>query len=283
MQEPELDVPENKALHYVGVAFVSVLLAVLVLKGLDLMATRGGSRAVRPPKLPDQFVLRPEFETAAGKNRGGAGFAVRVEGDARRLVLTALHLVENTAGGPPAGVKKVYFRDAFGSEGGVPIGTATAFLEIPSAATHGKPSEAGDVIGIWAAEDCFFPTVPLATQNPAPGESIWLVCPILKGAPEKLRLHHAKVDSVTDGDLVYWFDNSNLDVTDTNGAPLVNSAGEVVGIHLNGALENGKMSGFGNPVERFREPLKQAAKATPDKAAIKDEPIKRPKAPSAPK
>ena len=43
MQEPELDVPENKALHYVGVAFVSVLLAVLVLKGLDLMATRGGS------------------------------------------------------------------------------------------------------------------------------------------------------------------------------------------------------------------------------------------------
>jgi hypothetical protein len=232
--------------------------------------------------MPDLFVLRPEFEVGADKKAGGKAFGVRVEGDPRRLAITALHLVENTTGGPPSGVKRVRFRNAFGAPTGDVIGSATSFVDLPGAAAHGQTSSLGDVIAFWAADDSYFPTVSLASKNPAPGESVWLVCPILKGAPEKLRFHHAVVDSVVEGDLVYWFDNAHLDITDTNGAPVVNSNGEVVGINLGGSLEKGRMSGFANPVERFREGLKQAVLATPDKSAIKSDPVKRPKAPGAP-
>lgn len=281
MQETDLDVPENKLLRYLGVAFVSILLATLVLKGLDLIVTRGQARIPKPPKMPEQFVLRPEFETATGKTKGGTAFGVRVEGDPRRLVMTALHLVDTTTGGGPADVKRVLLRDAFGPESGVPIGSATTFLVLPAAA-HGKESESGDVAALWASDDSYFPTVSLAAQNPAQGDSIWLVCPILKGAPEKQRFHRAVVDSVVEGDLVYWFDNAELDFTATNGAPLVNQAGEVVAINLGGAIEGGKRSGFGNPVERFRAALKQAVAATPDKGALKGDPVKRPKPPPPP-
>jgi hypothetical protein len=281
MQETELDVPENKVLRYAGVAFVSVLLATLVLKGLDLIATASQPRIPKPPtKLPETFVLRPEFETATGKTRGGTAFAVRLQGDARRVVLTARHLVENTTGGAPADVKKVFFRDAFGVESSVPMGSAASFLDLPSA-PHGKTSEAGDVAALWAGDDSYFATVSLATENPVKGDSIWLVCPILnaKGDKAKQRFHRAVVEGVAEGDLVYWFDNAQLDLTATNGAPLVNESGEVVGINLGGGPEGGRMSGFGNPVERFRGLLKTAVTATPDKGAIKSDPVKRPPPP----
>jgi hypothetical protein len=280
MQEPDdLDVPENKPLRYLGVAFVSILLATLVLKGLDLIVTRSGPQIPKPPaNLPQQFVLRPEFETAQGKSRGGTAFGVRVDTDPRRLVVTAIHLVENTAGVTPAEVKKIFLRDAFTVEGSVPIGSAVRFLDLP-AASHGKTSEAGDVAALWASDDSYFGTLSLAEKNPAPGDHIWLAGPVLKGAPEKQRFHHAVVDSVTDGDLVYWFDNLQLDLTATNGAPLVNVDGQVVGISLGGGLEKGKMMGFGNPVERFRAAIKKVLTETPDKGAVKSDPVKRPPPP----
>jgi len=56
------------------------------------------------------------------------------------------------------------------------------------------------------------------------------------------RLHKAKVKSASNKMLVFEYEEKDIELTATSGAPILNSKGEVVGLNAAGGEQNGKKS-----------------------------------------
>ena len=98
----------------------------------------------------------------------------------------------------------------------------------------------------------------LAAQAPRRGDSVWLIAQVLEGAPPTQLIHHAVVRYVADDIIQYTFDNAGLSIQATSGAPVVNDAGEVVGINLAGGLDKGKFIGTATSLTMIRKSLESA-------------------------
>jgi len=219
----------------------------------------------REPTAPDRFVFRPTFDTDKGPVSAGTAFAVRVPGQSRAVILTALHLLGPSGGmsrdvapaDVPRRVKELRLRPCFGEKGELKL-PAEAIV-IPQAAPLGKVGPAGDVVAFWGPAGDGVHAAELAADLPGKGEPVWLVAQLLSGAPKDQRLHRARVVGTDeDGDYVYRYDNPKVVIRATSGAPVVNGAGQVVAINLGGGQSNGGVTGVGNPVTRFRKYLEAA-------------------------
>jgi len=224
---------------------------------------------VPPPAVPDNCLFRPTFQTIYGDTTAGTAFAVQLPGQSRMIVVTALHLLGPDGGlqgeiqprDVGRGVKSVVLQDLFDERREVDIGAEA--LIIPDAAPLGRPSKAGDIIAFWAPKEAKLRPLQLASRAPLEGERVWLAASLEGGAPATQRLHGATVAGLGPfGDYVYEFDNPQLGLRATSGAPVLNSAGEVVAINLGGGSNFGKVFGSGNHVDRFRPFLEAAAKAS---------------------
>jgi hypothetical protein len=218
-----------------------------------------------PPSVPDGFVLRPTFETTLGKIAAGTAFPVQFPGQDRPLILTAIHLLGPAGGLPddvpptevPRVVKGITLTDCFNPSG--PSIKGGAPVVIPGAGPLGKATKAGDVLAFWGPAGPGFRPGRLAAASPAKGERVWLAASLREGAPPAQRLHAATVLGVDEsGDLEYRYDNPNLSIRATSGAPVLNAAGEVVAINLGGGRVGKDIHGIGNPVGRFAPHLEAA-------------------------
>ncbi|WP_144394371.1 S1 family peptidase [Pleionea sediminis] len=71
-------------------------------------------------------------------------------------------------------------------------------------------------------------------------------------------MHSATVGKVTNEQIVYIFDNADVNLRATSGAPVINQQYELIGINLaGGELGNGKIIGFANPVQSIIDNLKK--------------------------
>jgi hypothetical protein len=77
----------------------------------------------------------------------------------------------------------------------------------------------------------------LAHSVPSVGDSVWLVAQVRSGAAPDVLLHKAIVVSSDRTFLRFAYDNGALNLRATSGAPVVNSAGQVVGINFGGQQE----------------------------------------------
>jgi hypothetical protein len=229
---------------------------------------RTPARQANPPTVPDHCLFRPTFNTQSGEITAGTAFPVQMPGHARPIIITAIHLL-GPSGGMPFDVpppligrmiKGVVLEDLFDERHEVDIGSDP--LIIAEAGPSGRPSKAGDIVAFWASKDGALQPLTLARALPEEGERVWLAASLVGGAPASQRLHAATVAAVDDkGEYIYAFDNPQLELRATSGAPVLNSAGEVVAINLGGGQNGNKIFGFGNPVTRFRPFLEAAAKA----------------------
>lgn len=281
----DMDVPENKLLRYVGVTFVSVILALFVLFILDFLTRKSRPVRVSEPLIQERFVFRPEFESADGKFPAGTAFAVKRSGDPRAIVLTAVNLFsprgkfprEIDASELPTYITGVNLNNAFAD--GALLGHCSKVIPIPHAAAAPKESQPGDVAAFLLDPDANVRPMPLGTTNPEVGDTIWMIARVLKGAkPEDRKMHRAYVTGYDEGDILYRYENSKLDLVATSGAPLVNAQGEVIGIHIGPAGGDGELLGFGNPVERFAPFVKLPPLEKP-KDDQKKPKVERPKTP----
>ena len=78
----------------------------------------------------------------------------------------------------------------------------------------------------------------LADKQPATGSKVWLVAQIKGGDPEML-LHRATVVGYEQGAMIYAFDDKRIELQATSGAPVVDAAGQLVGINLAGTAAEG--------------------------------------------
>jgi hypothetical protein len=140
---------------------------------------------------------------------------------------------------------------------------------IPLAGTHAFASAGGGLpdastdISVFRVPASLAPhALELASDNPKPGDRVWLLAQLMGGAPPDVLLHAAHVRVANDRILAYEFENNALNLTATSGAAVIDAKGKVVALNLGGGLVGDKLNVFGNPVSSLRQKLQQAVAAT---------------------
>ncbi len=226
------------------------------------------------PEIKNSSVLRPYFQTTLGNvdvgSSVGTAFMVEMDGYNRPIVLTALSILGPASGlsrqASQAELSEIYqtitLGDAFGSFDGVL--SSTGFLSIPESAPFDQSSPAGDILAIWMPVKTRAGKFRLSSEHPIKGDTVWLSAAMFVGAPPSQRQHSAMVTGEDEyGNIVYEFDDKSLTHQGTVGAPIMNSKGDVIAIHLGGSNSNGKLSGFANPTSRFLSYLEAALRSSP--------------------
>lgn len=231
----------------------------------EATSDRSVEDTVGPPTVPDRFVFRPTFVTSRGTASAGTAFITMLPAQATPVAVTAIHLL-GPAGGldqdvpgveVPEVIRQVVLQECYDTDLELDVGGKA--LSIPSAAPLNSPSEAGDIAAFWVVSSSLVSALPLAESDPVVGERVWLAGPVIGGAPRDQRLHSARVLMFEKQNVYYQYDNPQLELRATSGAPVLNAKGEVIAINLGGGELEGNVIGVGNPVGRFRSHLLRAA------------------------
>ncbi|MEZ6187386.1 MAG: hypothetical protein R3F62_20540 [Planctomycetota bacterium] len=247
-----------------GSPLVPIVLGLAALGVLALVAAALRPRPRRvPPGPPPALagsILRPVFHTRSeGPIEAGTAFVVRVPGLERNVLLTALHLLGPDGGmsrAVPAAevsaeVEAVSLTDAFTGYGAF---EAEEAILIPSASLASN-STPGDVLAFWVARGEGSP-LTLAPEAARVGQRVWLSAKLVDGSDTQL--HPARVVELAPGTFYYEYLGRGPELQATSGAPVLDGAGEVVGINLGGGVYEGKPFGMGNPIDNWRPALERA-------------------------
>jgi len=235
--------------------FIFALLSALFLTSCS-PATESAST---PPELLDNTILRPEFELSDVTFAAGTAFAIEMDDKNVSLVLTAYHLFGEAGGLEeeipsekiPDVLERVVFTDAYTDE---LCGECEKVLLIEDA--DSIPNVDKDLVAFYFGEDLDANKLKLSSKLPKKGETVWLAAPTIYSVEPKL--HKATVRSASNISLIFEYEEKDIVLTATSGAPILNSAGEVVGLNVGGGEQYGKIVGVANPCTSIRKKLKKA-------------------------
>lgn len=212
---------------------------------------------VTPPDIPDNTILRPEFELNTETFKAGTAFAIEME--EKSLILTAYHLFgeagglekEIPASDLPYVLKKVTFRDAYNDEF---CGECEKVLKIRDADTY--PNTDKDIVAFYYGKNMNANRLKLSSKLPKKGETVWLAAPTINDWETKL--HKATIKTASNKAIYFEYEEEDIELTATSGAPILNASGEVVGLNVGGGNQNGKTIGVANPCTSIEKMIKKA-------------------------
>lgn len=223
------------------------------------------------PVVSDRFVVRPEFRSGHDSFFGSHGFIVAAEDGSGPLMLTALHVMDElikskgidcsegnaayTGQELPRHVTGVQLYDVFAPNWMIAeLALAGSMLALPDARICSEePYSQRDIAAFRVAPSASVQPVRLSAAPPAVGEPIWLAANL--GAGTRERALQAVVVESTERTLIFQFAKGARMPPYTSGAPLLNRAGEVVGINVGGGMLDGYRLGHGNHVTSVRRHL----------------------------
>jgi hypothetical protein len=224
--------------------------------------------AAPAPAVPDRFVLRPEFRSGRESFFGSYAFVVAAEDGGVPLVLTALHVLDELAkfrgidcseGNAaysgrelPHELTGVQLYDPFAANWILSeLGAAGEMLTLPHARNcTAEPYSQRDVAAFRALPASKFEPLRLARALPVVGDPVWLAVNLGRGVTE--RTGAAVVAEITDDTFVFRYAKPMALPPYTSGAPLLNRAGEVVGVNAGGGTLDGYRIGHGAHVASLR-------------------------------
>jgi hypothetical protein len=219
-----------------------------------------------PPALSAaDFAFQPSFATSAGNEfQAGKLVIAKVPSAPGGLLgLSCIHIFGPDGGLPsqiasdalPKFVKKTTLIAADG--GRTEIGAALAVPGAHPFVSDGRslPNPSTDLSVFRAPAELSAHALELAADEPAVGDRVWLLARLISGAAPDVYLHPAHVRLANERILVYQFENSQLNLTATSGAPVVNAQGKVVALNIGGGLSGGKLNVFGNPIGSMRKKI----------------------------
>ncbi|MCW3836342.1 trypsin-like peptidase domain-containing protein [Sphingomonas canadensis] len=243
-----------------------IRIVIAIAAGLIVGPAPGQAQTVPAPPAPPApeqaaaSVCRPRFLVDGKPLEAGTGFVVLPgAAGAKPLLVTAIHLF-GPSGGLAAEVPwaQMALRARLDlcvpqSGGRVPWHGGAA-LVVPGARPMGTlpyRDMAAFVIDSGA------PALTLAPAPPRAGEKVWLIAP-LAGRPDGPLLHRATVAYAGIEALQYVFDDPRLPLRATSGGPVVNAAGQVVGVHLGGGIDKGELIGMATGLQVLTNALRDA-------------------------
>jgi hypothetical protein len=218
-----------------------------------------------PALAAASFVFQPSFATSAGKEYQAGKLAIAKVPSAPGglLGLSCIHIFGPDGGLPsqiasdalPAFIKKTTLIAADGgrTEIGAPLPVPGAHPFVSDGRSLPNPST--DLTVFRAPAELAAHALELAADEPAVGDRVWLLARLMGGAPPDVYLHPAHVRLANDKILAYEFENNQLNLNATSGAPVVNAQGKIVALNIGGGLHGGKLNVFGNPIGSIRKKI----------------------------
>ena len=228
--------------------------------------TQRADREDPPPALAAAgFAFQPSFATSAGNEyQAGKLVIAKVPSAPGGLLgLSCIHIF-----GPEGGLARQIASDALpafikkttliAADGGrTEIGAVLAVPGAHPSVSDGRslPNPSTDLSVFRVPAELATHALELAADEPAVGDRVWLLARLVGGAAADVYLHPAHVRVSNDKILGYEFENSQLNLTATSGAPVVNAQGKIVALNIGGGLTGGKLNVFGNPVVSVRKKI----------------------------
>jgi len=224
-----------------------------------------------PPTAPERFVVRPEFCSGHDSYFGAYGFVVAAEQGGPPFLITALHVMDElikskgidctaknaayTGRELPPLVTAVNLYDVYAKNWMISdLGTAGQMLTLPGARLgFEEPNSQSDIAAFRVAPSASVTPARLAAAAPALGEPIFLA--VNSGAGASSRLTPAITVESTERTFIFRFQNPVTLPPHGSGAPLLNRAGEVVGINVGGGKLEGQKLGHANHAASIRRHL----------------------------
>jgi hypothetical protein len=233
----------------------------MVAAGVMALAVACGpvtAQPAAPPAWVTGSVCRPTFTVPQGRFSAGTGFLFRTGRGEEVVLATSQHLF-GPGGGLEAEIpwdrmsETVQGADCDAFEGDRTWRTGPP-LEITDAAQMTLDAPTKRDIALFPVDPAGARAFTLAPDAPAPGERVWLVAQLIKGAPPDQLLHPATVIDEQRGLLWIRYDNPNLVITATSGGPIVNARGELVAVNFGGGRgTDGSMLGIALQVPLVRD------------------------------
>jgi hypothetical protein len=229
-------------------------------------AASAPDKPAAPPTYPNDFVGGPEFDTTAGKQAAGTASIIKLKGGTQSYIVSARHLLgpdggfekQTAAKDVPAFVKSIEI-ESF--SGGTHHYNVTGLL-VPANQVD-TDGEAIDDMAVYQNHDTTPQdrAVALADQLPDVGTPVWVVARVRGGVPEGQIMQSGKVISNSTW-IKIQFDNDGIIAAGASGAPVLNAAGEVIGVYSGHSDKDGHVRGFIIPAVLIAQVIKQAAPPT---------------------
>lgn len=191
----------------------------------------------------------PLFEVVEGSAEAGTAFAIKHNG--KYYIVSAQHLI-GTAGGLTKDYlgrdmtsifKKATFSPIYSGYKNIESST---FILIKNAEPISDSTAKNDIF-IAPIESLDSTPLTLANKRSVKGDRVTLYSRV---ASSDETMHKATVARSSNDELVYVYDDENINLRATSGAPILNESYQVVGINLAGGdTPDGRVVGWANPYE----------------------------------
>ena len=215
------------------------------------------------PAVHGDVVLKPTFMTGYDSFSGGTAFLCNVPGVEGTFLLTVQHLF-----GPACGLKRQFtwqeIPKTFVVVTALSITDPTHYITssncvaIPGARASDDHGYNKDLAAYRLSPDQKPASLRLASSRPKVGETVFLHA--RQRGKTSLDMLRAVVRKSTDSEFEYAFEDKPINLAGTSGAPVLNTAGEVVALNIGGGVEAGRFWGMGNPCDSVSSLLKGALK-----------------------
>jgi hypothetical protein len=232
------------------------------------LGARNAATAATPvaiPTLPEAIAGVPEFNTTGGKASAGSAGFVKLKDGTQSYIVSARHLLgpegafdgQVAAKDVPAFVRSIRITSFFS---GSVRNYHVAGLLVPATRLETHSGEPLDDLAVYLIED----QLPqghagvLADRVPAWGAQVWVVATVRGGTPVGQIMQSGRVisDSASPKWLVFQFDNDRIIPGGASGAPVVNAAGEVVGVYSGHCSKQGHVIGYAIPAPLISSAIK---------------------------
>lgn len=217
--------------------------AMIFILYVSIIGTANSNEDVKPP-----IIYYPIIKTSVGTVAAGTAFIVK--NGKMQYAVTAQHLI-GTAGG----LKKDYnghdLLEIFKNISLTPVFSgyenieSKDFIKIPNAEGINETTAKNDIFISPLSGTIDSTPFRIAAREPDIGDTVMLYAAV--SSSDKF-MHKAIVAELSEDQIIYIFEDKDLNLRATSGAPILNQQNQVIGINLaGGKLEDGSVVGFANP------------------------------------
>jgi S1-C subfamily serine protease len=254
---------------------VKLLFPCLLIIPLYLTLSLGARNAVTAatpavvPTFPNTFAGEPEFNTTNGRGAAGTASVVKLKNRTQSYIVSVRHLLgpngafkrQVAAQDVPAFVRSIRITSFSGAVRNYHV----VGLLVPTNRLKADGGEPLDDLAIYLIKDKSpqGQAVVLADKVPAVRTQVWVVSRARGDLPDGKIMQSGRVVRTNSQWLVFQFDDDRIVTGGRSGAPVLNAAGEVIGVYSGHRMEQGHVFGFAIPAPLIATTIKVASAHAP--------------------